>query len=1350
MPISTGPPLRHSPGTVDGATAQSFVSRFLLTRLAAGPIREPERHAVRGALLLSDIAAFTAHVEGLAQRGGEGLEEVITGFNRYFAAVAKAVHSHGGDILTIAGDSFLCWWPANGEQDLASAVTRAAEAGLAVMAAVAKDSAALPTRIGIAAGEATIAIAGGVDGRWELLPSGPAVADVASCEQDASPGAVLLSAEAARALADRADFRETTGGRAQLLSLAADALRGPDSGEGGSAVEIPPEQIEVLVPAPVLRWGAADQAWLADFRHVTALMVRLATPEAAAAEDLERQHDAIAGFQKIVARFDASAKVQFDSKGITCSAMFGLPPRAHHDDVDRGLRAATEIEERFREAGFLSGVGVSSGRVCCGVFGIDERREYTLFGDAVNVAARLGSVAVKEVLIDEATSEAASLALEVERRPMLALKNRLEPVRVQRLIALRAAEAPKRQVIGRTRERALLEQAIERLRSTDAGATIVIEGEQGIGKSTLASSATEMAAQAGLRVFTVTAEPIERGTAYHPWRPLLSSLLNDADGEDALLAAVGGDARRRPLLPLLNPFLVRPLQETQASAALSGDARADQLSAMLSDVVRRQTEQSPGLLLVEDAQWLDSTSWALLLDVIRTVPRLLTVLTERIAEGVEDLAPERESLRADPEVRVLTLGQLSSEETATLVRQRLRTAQISPAVLGLVLERVSGHPFFCEALLETLIESGAIRVTGQGAQLAEHPELSIPVSIQSALLSRLDRLDATQQLALKAAAVVGRTFSAEEVAATHPTAQPETVRDPLAVLQHLELLALEERVEGPARYAFRHQIIQEVAYGLLTGTQRRQMHGALAQWYEAQQAGALGPGPELLAHHWTRAELPDRAAHYLEEAGRRALHHGAFKEAVQLLGDAITAAPHVEPGRRALQEKALADAHYFLGDMARSRALLEQALERLGHPVRRGRLELARGLAAGIVVHARHSVVPSALRSSRAARNETLLPAVEAVRKLVQISYLHATSTLELSYLIVAGLNLGEQAGPSAELAEALANASALAGVSGLTRLADAYARRAIRMAEEQEHSPAGAYVSNVVAIMHAGRGCWGKALVHNDRALELFGAVGDYNLESELWQTRSALQLCRGALPEAERAWTRTRELALRTGSPVNLCWSYLDEAQTELARAHTERGARALDAALAIPIVNSDGGTVIERHATTALARLEQGHHAEAVSEADAVIDMLTSRLPTGWVWGEFGVLALEVLLELRIGGAGDVPAAGLDRRIRRGLKAVRRLSMTFGGIRARVLIIRANAARLAGDSALAERHLAAAEACSGREDQQLDRARMAILRAELCPDRARRADLLATQLGVLGELGQERERARAEALL
>jgi tetratricopeptide (TPR) repeat protein len=305
-------------------------------------------------------------------------------------------------------------------------------------------------------------------------------------------------------------------------------------------------------------------------------------------------------------------------------------------------------------------------------------------------------------------------------------------------------------------------------------------------------------------------------------------------------------------------------------------------------------------------------------------------------------------------------------------------------------------------------------------------------------------------------------------------------------------------------------------------------------------------------------------------------------------------------------------------------------------------------------------------------------------------------------------------------------------------------------MVEEQEHAPARAYVWNLVAIMHAARGRWGDAVAHNDRALELFAAVGDYNLESELWQTRSALELCRGTLAGAERAWTRTRELAERTGSPVNLCWSRLDEAQTQLARGRTDLGVQALEQALAIPIFNSDGGTVIERHATTALARLDQGRHAEAVREADAVLDMITRGLPTGWVWGEFGVLAVEVLLELRMAPDPDVPTSGLDRRIRRGLLALRRLSLTFGGIRTRVLILRAGAAQVAGNRRAAERHLAAAHAACRREDQRLDQARVEILRAQLSDDRRRRAELLSGPMEVLAELEQERERRRAEAIL
>lgn len=175
-----------------------------------------------------------------------------------------------------------------------------------------------------------------------------------------------------------------------------------------------------------------------------------------------------------------------------------------------------------------------------------------------------------------------------------------------------------------------------------------------------------------------------------------------------------------------------------------------------------------------------------------------------------------------------------------------------------------------------------------------------------------------------------------------------------------------------------------------------------------------------------------------------------------------------------------------------------------------------------------------------------------------------------------------------------------------------------------------------------------------------------------------------------------------------------------------------------------------IIERHATAALVRLGQGRHAEAVSEADAVIDLAASRMPTSWVWAEFCATAVEVLLTLRESREADVPHAGLDRRIRRGLGALRQLAFSFRALRARLLLLRARAARSAGDLSAAERELGRAEGAAGRPDQGLDRARIAVLRAELCSDPARRAALLEPALERLRLLGAEAELKRAEALL
>ena len=402
----------------------------------------------------------------------------------------------------------------------------------------------------------------------------------------------------------------------------------------------------------------------------------------------------------------------------------------------------------------------------------------------------------------------------------------------------------------------------------------------------------------------------------------------------------------------------------------------------------------------------------------------------------------------------------------------------------------------------------------------------------------------------------------------------------------------------------------------------------------------------------------------------------------------MDADPDVPAQRRALQEKALADARYFLGDLQASRALLEQSLERLGYPIGGGLLPRLRDVLEGLSVQAAHLALPRRYLGLRAADRDALLPATDAFRVLVQISYLHGNSSLDVGSFILRSLNLAELAGASAELARALANAAGLASVSGLTRRADRYAQRAIQLVEDEGNAPAAAYVWNIIAIMHASRGCWQVALSDNGRALELFGEVGDTRLESELWQTRAAVHLCRGSVAGAEEAWQRHRALAEQTGSSVNLCWSLLDEAQTAYLRNDVDACVRAVESALEIPIFDSDGGTILERRTTEALARFAEGNHAEAASHARAAIDMLAGSVPVGFHWAEFGALAVEVLLELRAVRSRTVPVRSLDQGIKRGLWTLRRSAVSFGGMATRLPVLRARAAFIAGDHDAARR--------------------------------------------------------------
>ena len=113
-------------------TLSSYVPRLLSGRLARGSISRPEARLDSAAVLLSDIRGFTSLVAAFTGAGREGLEQLTWVLNRYFADLVEEVYAHGGDVLCIAGDAFLCYWPMESADDLGDTTLRAAQAGLAI------------------------------------------------------------------------------------------------------------------------------------------------------------------------------------------------------------------------------------------------------------------------------------------------------------------------------------------------------------------------------------------------------------------------------------------------------------------------------------------------------------------------------------------------------------------------------------------------------------------------------------------------------------------------------------------------------------------------------------------------------------------------------------------------------------------------------------------------------------------------------------------------------------------------------------------------------------------------------------------------------------------------------------------------------------------------------------------------------------------------------------------------------------------------------------------------------------------------------------------------------------------
>ena len=1139
--------------------------------LLTGPVAE----RFPATLLLADLSGFSPLAERFSRRGARGAEDLKDLLNLLFGRLVDLVDDHGGEVLKFAGDATLALWPANGEGD-AAATRRAAQCALDAQELVggieAADGLRLRLRVGVGAGEVWTASVGGVAERWELVLAGRPLEQAVAAMARSQPGEVLISPPAWEQLAPSATARHLGGGTVCL-----DAILNPLRPEPPARITLDPGALPLLrayVPRAVqARLDAEQTEWLAEFRRASVLFVNVEGIDYAASDALDRLQGAVVAVQTAVYRYGGSLnQLLVDDKGTVVVCGWGLALHTHGDDAVRATRAALEIRRELVATGLRTSCGIATGEVFTGLRGSLRRAEYAMIGNVVNLSARLMQAAAGDILCDPATFEAARRQVEIHPLAALQVKGREEPLDVYRPAAQRRTSTAElsSDIVGRAAERRTLSERLATLATGRGGGLVLLVGEAGMGKSRLVADLAERARELGLHTLIAAGNAVERSAPYHPWRDLFEPLLGlaglaGAERERRVRELLEPSPRLSPFAPLLDPVLQLGLAETDRTRNVTPLGRAQLTRDLLVQLLLGASGGTPLVVVLEDAHWFDSASWALAEGLYRRFPQLFLLVVLRPLGEAEQPA-ELRRLGEAPEAIRLCLETLSSEEARALAAQRLRARTLDEPVARLLFEKAEGHPFFTEELISALRDRELIRVTDgicRFTAAASAPgSHGLPDTVQAVITSRIDHLTPAQQLTLKVASVLGRTFDLETLRAIHPIAA-----DREELPRHLDALAARDLVQLVSQelapsYEFKHSITHEASYSLLPFAQRRQLHEAAAEWYEGRHAADLSAVFALLAHHWSRAEAGEKAVFYLDKAGEQAFDRYANEEAVRFFSEALAAEgrlgvpetagrPVPLPWRRQVStrearyirwERYLGEAYVKLGRWQESWSHCEQILAYLGLRLPASPAGWRRGLAAEALVQLCHRLSPWPPRRLEPPAARLLREGVVAYNHIGAIAYM-ANRPAPILFALAKALNLAERLGPIPELAAAYADLGNVVSLVPLHALARSYGRRARQIALKLGDPATTAKVLSRTGIYRTSVGDW-SACADLETSMELADQIGDSVQSNESAVVRTRAALMRGELELAARLSEEVQTRAQANATAAQQVWAIAGRA--------------------------------------------------------------------------------------------------------------------------------------------------------------------------------------------------------------
>jgi class 3 adenylate cyclase/tetratricopeptide (TPR) repeat protein len=1064
------------------------------------------------------------------------------------------------------------------------------------------------------------------------------------------------------------------------------ALESPDGAEP-PASEPPAPARSVGAPAP-----APDQE---ERRTVTVLFADL-SGYTSVAERLDAE-TVKALVERCLGRFAAEVE-RFGGTvdkfiGDNVMAVFGAPV-AHEDDPERAVRAAfamqdamvdlnRELEPEFGCELALR-VGVNTGEVLAGRVG----EAYTVLGDAVNVAARLQAAApVGGILVGERTHRLTGAAVAYRELDPLALKGKAERVAAWEACELRRAgaagvRAPATPLVGREEDLARLEGLFERVERDGAPHLVTVVGQAGVGKSRLLYELEHRLERRDrpARVRRGRCLAFGQGVVYWPLIEIVRAECGIGEGDDGQIVRAklaerlvpalrergeAGEAERR--MAPLERLLGAQVQNGGEPAGHEDhqDAREGFFGAVRA-VLEALAGEEPLVLAWEDIHWADEGT----LDLIDYLSQWLRGPVLQVCLARDELLERRpawSSVRRG--ATVAFLEPLTEDETTRLIEELLRSTGAMGERPRSLAERSGGNPLFAEAMVQRIAED-------EGALPVELPD-----TVQGLLAARLDSLDPLERQLVSHAAVVGRTFweSALEPIAEAADADLQRV---LASLREKDILLPGDAVgpEGERELAFKHVLVRDVAYEMLSKAVRARKHAEVGASIERRSRageGAVG----LVAEHYARA------AAFAAEA------HLPAQELAELRTLALTSGEAAGDAAAALYSNGEALAHYRAaaalagaeeetaqriaeksGDVALRLGRVDPAIEMweggLAYRTDRGELahvaELHRKIGAALAHKGeRKRAIEHHQQGINLIKDQE--PSLTLVRLYEEAAwlYMQVGDNMLAIYASEKALRLAESLGEQRAASRAHGIFGRVFGRIGDAAKARENLERSVELARE---SGAGETVLALLALGHNlehTEGDYGGAGERYREALELAERIGDVPAQIELQAALARLAYHRCDWEEARGASDASAELAEREGLVGKLCLPYVLrgrlrwregdwDASAELLGTARELAERVgwseveFDALIALATTALDSGdpAAAEAALTDALAICERAGLAPQSIQADAALALtraLAGRMPAA---AEAADRAAESSQRVHdpAGGAAALEARGL----------------------------------------------------------------------------------------------------------